>query len=186
MSYSEVNRSNPQLLHTTNAKENKENHKRPWIRFWARLIDVILFMLIISTTIVIINPSALNHSAVLFWFLLFIWSFFEAVLLSTWGTTPGKWLLRIIIRDLNGEKLTFVNALKRSLIIWASGLGSGIVIILFITLIYQYNIISRNGTTSWDKSGKYTVTYTKIGLLRFLVAILIIFGFIGLCILGSK
>jgi len=186
MTDSEEKRINPQLGRATNANEIEENHKRPWRRFWARMIDNISFMLITSVIIAIIYPSVLDHSTLLFLFLLFIWTFIEAVLLSTWGTTPGKWLLKITIRDLNGVKLTLINALKRSLIIWASGLGAGIGIFPFFTLVYQYNYISKNGRTRWDTSGKYMVTYTKIGLVRILVAISIIFGFIGLIILGSN
>lgn len=186
MTDSEAKEINLQLGLITNAQKLEENHIRPWIRFWARIIDNIIFMLMMSIIIALICPSALYHSALLFLFLLFIWTFIEAILLSTWGTTPGKWLLKIMIRDLNGSKLTLLNSLKRSLMVWAIGLAAGIGIFPFFTVLYQYNYISRNGRTSWDNSGKFIVSYTKIGLLRILVSILIIFGFIGLMILGRK
>jgi len=43
-----------------------------------------------------------------------LWAFIEAFLLSSWGTTPGKSLFGVVVRDENGNKLSFFQSLKRA------------------------------------------------------------------------
>ena len=68
---------------------------RPWVRFWARMIDYTLFYLAIwvARGVFFKFPPIFGHT--FFWMVLvFLWSFLEAAFLCSNGKTPGKWLLK--------------------------------------------------------------------------------------------
>ena len=146
---------------------------RPWIRYWARYIDIVAFSLVFGIFLGIFIPSVLESSNIFLTILiLFVWIFAESSLLSSWGTTPGKWLLRINLAGPNG-KPEFSAALNRSFAVWLKGLGLGIPIISLFTLISSYNHLTKEGVTPWDKDGHFTVTHGKIGVIRIIVAIIV-------------
>lgn len=145
----------------------------PWIRYWARYIDIVAFSLVFGIFLAIFMPSVLESSNIFLTILiLFVWIFAESALLSSWGTTPGKWLLRISLAGPSG-KPEFSAALNRSFAVWFKGLGFGIPIISLFTLISSYNHLTKEGMTSWDKDGHFTVTHGKIGIIRIIAAIVV-------------
>src|SRR5690348_2721117 len=91
---------------------------RPWVRYWARFIDIYLWFMLVNFIIEISHLSinipniivaiAVGLSVVLVIFML--WALIEAILLSKWGYTPGKWLLKATVTDKNGGRLTFEKA----------------------------------------------------------------------------
>lgn len=154
---------------------------RPWVRFWARIFDFALATLVIVLIVAIITPLSLDMpEPLLGMVVLFVWIFIEATLLSTWGTTPGKWLLRITLRDSAGRILTNSDALYRSFLVWWRGLGIGIPIVSLITLIVAYRNLSKNGITTWDHDGNLVLSHKRIGTPRVIVTILFFIGFISL------
>lgn len=172
--------------HTTK-NDNEENNIihvdesvpqiRPWVRYWARMIDYSICGFFIGLILGIISPSLLTMPAIPLGMLIcFIWLFIEAFLLSTWGTTPGKWLLRIMISDSSGTRLSFNNAIKRSFFCWLTGLGTGFPLISLVTLIYSYRNLDGIGTTLWDTKSNSIVSHQKIGQPRAIVAALVIIG----------
>ena len=57
------------------------------------------------------------------------WTFtfiFEPLLLHLWGTTPGKWVFGLSVRDEDGKKLSLRTALYRTLGVFVHGMGGGI------------------------------------------------------------
>jgi len=160
-----------------------KNHSvRPWIRYWARYIDIFVFSLFFGIFLAIFIPSALGLSEIFLTVLiLFIWVFAESALLSSWGTTPGKWLLKITVKGQN-EKIDFSSALNRSFAVWLKGLGLGIPIVSIFTLISSYNHLTKEGATIWDEDGHFTVTHKKIGAVRIIVAIVVSILFLLLII----
>lgn len=145
----------------------------PWIRYWARYIDIVAFSLVFGIFLAILMPSALESSDIFLTILiLFVWIFAESALLSSWGTTPGKWLLRVNLAGPSG-KPEFSAALNRSFAVWLKGLGLGIPIVSFFTLVSSYNHLTKEGIMSWDKDGHFTVTHGKIGIIRSIVAIVV-------------
>ncbi|MFA5119478.1 MAG: RDD family protein [Candidatus Omnitrophota bacterium] len=145
----------------------------PWMRYWARYIDIVAFSLVFGIFLAIFMPSILESSNIFLTILiLFVWIFAESSLLSSWGTTPGKWLLKIKLTGPGG-KPEFSAALNRSFSVWLKGLGLGIPIISLFTLISSYNHLTKEGITSWDKDGHFTVTHGKIGIIRIIAAIIV-------------
>lgn len=159
------------------AKAHKAQVKaQTWNRYWARLIDFCAICFCGGFIIAILFPSGIAMSDALFGvIMLFVYVFIEAAMLSSWGTTPGKALLRIRLRKDDGSKLLYGEALNRSFKVWLKGEGFGIPLINFITNIIAYKRLMKNGITSWDEEGGFTVSHKKVGFFRNLVAILIIF-----------
>ena len=145
----------------------------PWVRYWARYIDMVAFSFVFGVFLGIFIPSILESSNIILTILvLFVWTFIESALLSYWGTTPGKWLLNINLVGPNG-KPEFSAALNRSFAVWFKGLGLGIPIVSLFTLTSSYDRLTKEGMTSWDKEGHFTITHGKIGIIQIIVIIAI-------------
>lgn len=95
----------------------------PWRRFFARNVDAGLYGLLwsmLSQWVFRINPdNFIQLTASLAWTLAcgyagWLLTFvFEPVLLHYWGTTPGKWIFGLSVRDEGGEKLSIRTAYAR-------------------------------------------------------------------------
>jgi hypothetical protein len=169
------------------AQEEAVTQIRPWVRYWARSIDIFLFCICSGFVLGIIAPDVLTASEnVLGLLFVFLWCFVEPIFLSTWGSTPGKALLRTTLRNADGSTLNYGSALSRSFDVWLRGLGIGFPLVSLITLLVAYNKLTKNGITSWDQSRNLTVTHKKIGPARVIVAILLFAVFIFFMVLGSE
>jgi uncharacterized RDD family membrane protein YckC len=156
----------------------EEQQARPWVRYWARSIDIALISIIVGVPIGAVLPDELNNRLVvdqLIQFLaLTLWIPIEAALIATFGCTPGKALLRVRVSDKNGSNLSFGQALSRSFGVWLKGLGTGLIpLVTLVTSLFAYNRLSNNGVTAWDRDGRFKVTHRKVGIVRTLVAIAI-------------
>lgn len=95
----------------------------PWRRFLARNVDAGLYGLLwsmLAQWVFRINPeNFIQLTASLAWTLAcgyagWLLTFvFEPVLLHYWGTTPGKWIFGLSVRDEDGEKLSIRTAYAR-------------------------------------------------------------------------
>jgi uncharacterized RDD family membrane protein YckC len=173
---------------SNHVKDIEISQIRPWVRYWARSVDYALFSLLCGLALSIL-PVEIESDAFLNLIgvsILFFWIFFEALFLSTWGTTPGKWLLRITVRNWKGYKLNFAEALLRSFYVWLIGIGTGIIpIISLITQIVSYYKLTNHGITTWDEKGNFIVYHEKIGLFRTLVAAFFLIIFFIIVIIGA-
>jgi uncharacterized RDD family membrane protein YckC len=149
----------------------------PWRRFFARTVDICtagfaLFLLLIfafSATMpeqatgfltAIENPIA--ASVILY----LIWLPAEALLLSLFGTTPAKWLFGIRVVHPGEKHLSFIDALKRSLLVFVQGVGFGIPFVALFTQLFAYRRLTKTGTTLWDTSTRAVVLHKKWGVFR--------------------
>ena len=93
----------------------------PWRRFLARNIDASLYGLLwsmLSQWVFRINPDNFIATGLLWsivcgyvgWLLMFA---FEPLLLHYWGTTVGKWVFGLSVRDEDGNKLSIRTAYAR-------------------------------------------------------------------------
>jgi len=151
----------------------------PWRRYWARLFDISFIMPIYIILIALFYPR-LNYSITRMdsfiggtLLLLFYLIFFEPMMLSSFGTTPGKALLGIKIRDLSGNKISYTTGMKRGFLVWLNGMGIGIPLITLFTMIAAYNRLKRNGITSWDEKCGINIIHHRISILRVILFIVI-------------
>jgi uncharacterized RDD family membrane protein YckC len=157
---------------------------RPWVRYWARSIDMTLINIVIGVFIYSILPDELNNRLVdqlIQFSALAVWIPIEAALISSFGCTPGKALLRVRVSDKDGSNLNFGRALSRSFGVWLNGLGTGLIpIVTLVTCLAAHSSLSKKGVTSWDQAGRFKVTHRKVGIIRALIAVAIFASFIAL------
>lgn len=160
---------------------------RPWIRYWARTADFLLFCIVGGMIAVIIWPQLVEiNDTLLGIILLLAYNFVEPIMLASLGTTPFKWLLCVRVRNHDGSKLSYFRALHRTFSVWLRGQGLGVPLIALFTCISSYKRLTTDGITSWDSNGGFTVSHQTVGWWRWLIFIGFISGFIALLVLGSE
>ena len=95
----------------------------------------------------------------LFMGIVLVWIFIEALQLTLFQTTLGKYILKIRIAKKSGERIRFSEALKRSFHIWWRGLGTGFPLLALITLPVALTRLVFKGELAWDRDGEFTVTH---------------------------
>ncbi|MCG8564624.1 MAG: RDD family protein [Desulfobacterales bacterium] len=153
------------------------NH--PWRRYFSRLIDISIFgnTALILLVIMVNNtyPGLIKQiygfeqgaKTIVFTMLLFgIWVPVETVLLSTIGTTPAKWLFGILVTSTAGQRLSFAQALSRSLSVWARGLCLGISPLILFSMLFSLNRLNVRGQTYWDETYHMIVRHKVWGFWR--------------------
>lgn len=106
-------------------------------------------------------------------------------MLSSWGTTPGKALLRVAVRKSDGSKLNYSEGLNRVFKVWLRGMGLGIPLFTLFAQLNAYNKLTKNGITSWDQEGGIQVMHQKVGFMRVLVALALFFVFVMFMVAGQ-
>ncbi len=163
---------------TVEVSEPSIHQVRPWVRYFARIVDVFLFSILVGFMLGMFAPSVLViPSALLGMIILFVWIFQESILLTNCGTTLGKWLFKIKVRNSNGQKLTFSEALNRSFSVWIKGMGAGVPILSLITLLTSRSKLKRDAITAWDEEGGFVVTHGKIGALRSVAIVVLLLSY---------
>ena len=148
---------------------------KPWTRFWARTLDYIIFVSLTFLLAETLFNMQLKwfYSFLLYFLAVFIWNPIEAALLSTWGTTPGKWLFNVTLRVDEVKKLKFMPALERSISVWFFGIGMGIPLVCIPGMIMQYKKLLGMKATSWDNKKKFTVNHGYLRGFKTTIAVLI-------------
>ncbi|MFN3656924.1 MAG: RDD family protein [Pseudolabrys sp.] len=147
----------------------------PWRRYFARILDLYIFMLIFFFFLGVAFPelSATNQTRGTDYLYTLIglaaYSVFETFCLNVFGTTFGKLLYGIRLETKAGDQIAFIAALKRSLSIWVRGLGLGIPIIALVTLVVAYRTLLKEGQTSWDRDFNFVVLHRDLSIFRWFV-----------------
>ncbi len=153
---------------------------KPLSRFLARFLDYSLFysLFILPLFFTSLLDNDFIHALCIILVPLF-WIPLEALLISLFGTTPGKALFGIQIRDAQQQKLSFKTSFKRALFTWIKGLGFNIPIVNVVTGLNQFNTIVKTGKSSIDTSLNIDVYSKKRKTLRTLLGSLLV-GFFSL------
>jgi uncharacterized RDD family membrane protein YckC len=162
---------------TTQEKQKFVDLPSPMSRFLARMVDYSIFGLL---------WHYLFQFKVFSWFSLplLAWIPIETLCISLFGCTPGKWILKISVCDLKGKKLPLKMAFERTLFVWIQGMGLGINILYFLTMLTSFFRLKQFGLTPWDRDTKTLVKQQLMKPLNLWVALIIaIFGLIGTWIL---
>jgi uncharacterized RDD family membrane protein YckC len=137
------------------------------VRFLARSIDGIIFALIIGYIGVFrLFPHPDAGWPVSIFTVTLLWAFVEANLLSSIGTTPGKWLLGVRVITYQGSKPALLGAFKRSIGVWWYGLGAGIVPVMPVMMAVNCVRLMRHRPMRWDRSGCCIVVLDPRGYLK--------------------
>ncbi|KRE44297.1 RDD family protein [Paenibacillus sp. Soil724D2] len=178
----------------------EKTHVRPWLRLWARYLDTLLCVCLIQVLDSLSMPFVTQvmdwimygpllvpgtEEYVMAMIILLGWIPLESLLLSKVGTTPGKFIFGVKVRNPDGSKLSLRQACKRSFLVWWRGEAAGVPIIYLITYACGYQTLKKKlRQTTWDREMKVVVSHRPTSFwleaLNFLiVAGLVYYYFFG-------
>jgi len=99
--------------------------------------------------------------------------------------TVGKALFNISVVNDDLSPLNLSQALRRSVSVWARGLGLGIPLISLFTTIHQYNALTKKGAATYDSDGGFRVTHGPITAGRVVLLVVAFVVFIALFVIGA-
>lgn len=137
--------------------ENVPREVHPWRRYFARTFDYSLITLVISTimfTVLRIRPLSNWLSILIEYGALLLSIPIQALMLSLWGTTPGKWLFGISVLSENGNTMDYSIALDREWQAFTRGYGMGLPVFQIVRLIMSYNFYCDN-RLNWDDNTEF-------------------------------
>ena len=133
----------------------------PWRRYLARLLDHSLCVLLLNALLVLtlrftFGEGLLNTlvQSYLAWGVQFL---LEPLLLSTWGTTPGKWIFGLKVRNAHGGKLTFGEAASRLAVLFRYGEGWGLPIYQLYRNYRSFRACDDGEVLPWDEGLSYAI-----------------------------
>jgi hypothetical protein len=160
---------------------------RPWVRYWARTFDFLFFSILVGAVAGVLSPGMVKGmpETILGFVILFAYCFVEPLMLATFGTTPFKALLRVRMRNGDGSKLSYLQALRRTFSVLLFGQGLGIPLVALIMCITSYSRLTNKGITRWDASGSFVVSHQTVQGWRCLILVVGFAGFVVLVVLGK-
>ena len=157
-------------------------------RFWARWMDLMAYG---SLWWLALYFSGRDIQAAMssIWILLPMylpWFLLEAWLLHRFGTTPGKWLMGLRVRNEDSSLLTLPAATKRSMRVLVSGIGFGWGLLAPICQVMSWFTTRRIGKPIWDYLGEHKIVAKPLVLVRIilLAAVFLASGYLRMAIQG--
>jgi len=139
----------------------------PWLRFLARFFDYSLFFTFLH---IISSPISLPVLGRFFPIEFMAWVPIETLLLASWGTTLGKWLLRLELKKKIGNRLSFRMAFRRSFSVYLRGIGMGIPIINVLCMLNAFYRLRLFQSTVWDREEEISVIQHPLTKWRYYLA----------------
>lgn len=148
-----------------------------WSRFWARNFDLMIFGVVVRLALAPVFPD-------IFWATSFWGGLIEAILwlplalvldalvMASFGTTPGKALWGLSVRSATGARLSLPAIVKRNFGFWLYGFGAGIPLLGIVTLALNYWQGRKGLPARWDRGAGHQVRQKPIGWLRRIAAFL--------------
>ena len=126
-----------------------------YVRFLGRMADVMmhmtLYLAVLRVSGAAFNPGFLPGSYEALLYLCLPMVLMETAFLGTLGTTPGKAMLGVSVRDYRGRRLFFPTAFRRSLFVMVLGLGCFAPSLMLLALFFSWWWVRRFGFTPWDR-----------------------------------
>lgn len=151
----------------------------PYVRFLGRMADVMMHMTLYLAVLRILglgfSPDFLPGSYEALLYLCLPLVLIEAAFVATLGTTPGKAMLGVSVRDYRGSRLPFSTAFRRSLFVMVLGLGCFAPSLMVLALFFSWWWVRRFGFTPWDrKLGTTDVLNDSLTLRKVVMTLVLI------------
>ncbi|MES2439441.1 MAG: RDD family protein [Verrucomicrobiota bacterium] len=147
-------------------------------RFWARWFDLTLYAGIwwlgMWAARQDIGAAWINPWIMLFHFI--PWFVVETLLIHYLGTTPGKWLLSLQVRNKDGSPLDLPSSTRRSMRVLFTGIGFGWGLLAVFCQALSFFTARRLGTTLWDHAGGHQVFAAALSPFRVVTLVFLFFG----------
>ena len=128
----------------------------PWRRLFARRFDLFFYSMVWILLGVLLLKQGPSTEAGSAWYrfgsfiAILMMLLVEPLFLSTWGTTPGKWLLGLSVRNNTGGKLTYGEGFYRTVQALWSGAGMFIPIFELFRGYQRYYDCIEGKTLDWE------------------------------------
>lgn len=126
-----------------------------YVRFLGRMADIMmhmtLYLSVLRVSGLAFNPGFLPGSYEALLYLCLPMVLVETAFLGTLGTTPGKAMLGVSVRDYRGRRLSFPTAFRRSLFVMVLGLGCFAPSLMLLALFFSWWWVRRFGFIPWDR-----------------------------------
>lgn len=149
-----------------NANENPVKHDvntkpiLPMRRLWARTLDFTIYNLILYLTVPqIFRTDGFNLFLIFAEIAMLI--VIEPFLLSTVYTTPGKLIFGMTVTSLDGKRLTYKEALNRTLLALQHGLGFCAPFLKEYMQISSYVTVENGGELIWEQNSELNIKDSK-------------------------
>lgn len=180
-----TNESDPDLEHEDATEEETAEAvlviPYPYVRFLARMADALMhltfYLALLRMFGMGFNPDLLPGSYEALLYICLPMILIESCWLSTLGTTPGKALLGVSVRDYMGMKLRPGQAFRRSLFVMVLGMGCFVPGLIMIALFFSWWWVRRFGFTPWDRRMGTTdvlnepLSFRKLALVLVLIVL---------------
>lgn len=145
----------------------------PWRRLFARYMDLTLYAAVFQVLAILLLRRSCTG---LGWELLFAvlalatMLFLEPLLLSRWGTTPGKWAMDLRVEALGGGPVSYAAGLDRTFAAITQGMGLQIPLYRLFKLYHSYKLCVDEGLLPWEIEGGVVVARKQrpLQVVRFL------------------
>jgi len=156
---------------------------RSSLRLWARLTDLFLVGWLVSmaalvsglmtVTEIFLDPRievALLPAAVQM--------LLEGFLLHAYGTTPGKWLMRVRVSHADGGRIGLRTSFRRAFTVWWRGIGFWLFPLNLFTMALSQATQLGTGKTPWDHACNLQVACGKVDRNRIFLIVALFFGLV--------
>ena len=138
----------------------------PVTRFLARWMDLSLYTLSWMAFQLLVlrwhGTGGVFDSLLTSYISLTLMIFIEPLLLATWGTTPGKAILGLKLRNEDGTKLSYSEGVARTFGVFAEGYGYGVPIYNIVRSFKCYKASEKGEAMAWDEGLEYKVRDERI------------------------
>ena len=133
----------------------------PWQRFFARLLDGQIYRTLWMLLLPALGFNMLKNSrgGMLFLELLTLGTMFllEPLLLSRFGTTPGKWLFGLRVTSPDGRKLTYAEGRERTAYLFWYGIRLNLPFFRLYRLYVSYTDEQQGKALPWEDGSEQTI-----------------------------
>jgi hypothetical protein len=156
----------------------------PWARYWAKMVDTVVFVLIAVIGMLLARWNGENLDYWAWGLLITLFPLLEAVLIARFTGTPGKALFGITVTDGQLRNLPLKASLLRSYGSLLLGSALSLPLLSFAANLWAWLGYSKGGLTAWDRAagalvrarptGKSWIVLCIIGLVAFIFGFLLI------------
>ena len=170
------------------APEPVRTVQRPGRRFGARVVDTIVYVMVISFVASLLLPElatrmptdAAKLNPLIKVPVTLALALIDGLVFALWGTTPGKALFGIRVTTEEGGRLSGSQSFARALQVWVLGMGLGLPLLDLLVPLVSFFHLRGGNPTFWDRAMRLRVEYGEITPLNAVA----IAGFLLLFLLG--
>jgi uncharacterized RDD family membrane protein YckC len=164
------------------AKSGRTSEPRPWHRLAARMFDYAIWGLLLALLLSQLRALGmvperwaylLAHPLLAPILVTLSWVPIEALLITSVGTTPGKWLfglyLQFSISDAYAPRNTraqLIRGFARATRVWCQGVGCGFPLLAPISIAVAHERLVEHQETDWDFAEDCLVTHGPAGVMN--------------------